>query len=419
MFILNGNGVNISDQCFESCKNLKSIELPKDISYIGYSAFNDCPSLESVIIKNKYARIMNLAFEKSDILTIYSYSGSTAQEYATEYEINFVELKDNNPPEIYNVKGNTTEWTNKDITLEVSASDHENDILEYSFDNGETWQTSNTKTYMENTNGIIIKVKDGEGNIATYEETINIDKIDKIAPTITITPNGSSISENEKIVITVTDTGGSGLSNDNSYQYQLGTSNQEVPTGTWNHYTSGTEFTIGDGLTGDYYLWVRSIEDNAANKASETDYMVSNKFTFNNINEPEIDSEIYIIDEDNAITQILPETNLLDFKNNISTKFDYKIENLSGEEIQESDVIGTGYKLITDANEEYTLIVTGDLNSDGMINLIDLSRTRKYYLKLITLQEEYEKAADTNHDNIVNLADVSVMRKVILELGDL
>ena len=103
-----------------------------------------------------------------------------------------------------------------------------------------------------------------------------------------------------------------------------------------------------------------------------------------------------------------------EFKNNISTEIGYKVVNSSGEEIQDSDLIGTGYKLITDTNKEYTLIVTGDLNGDGNVTLVDLSRLKKFYLGIITLQEDYEKAGDANYDNQVSIVDISIMKKVFL-----
>lgn len=148
---------------------------------------------------------------------------------------------------------------------------------------------------------------------------------------------------------------------------------------------------------------------------------VVKEINITNIEEPEptddtIISSEYAIDTNlSYISKIIPETNLTEFNNNISTQIGYKVINLSGVEIQDSDLIGTGYKLITDTNKEYKLIVTGDLNSDGNINLIDLSRIRKYHLKMITIQEEYQKAADANYDNKVNLIDLSIVRKVSLK----
>ena len=62
----------------------------------------------------------------------------------------------------------------------------------------------------------------------------------------------------------------------------------------------------------------------------------------------------------------------------------------------------------------FDLIVTGDLNGDGNVTLVDLSRLKKFYLGIITLQEDYEKAGDANYDNQVSIVDISIMKKVFL-----
>lgn len=201
---------------------------------------------------------------------------------------------DDMAPIILDIKGNPTDWTNQKVTLTINAVDEgkvcssnqgvtwEGRGLEkqaYSFDGGQTWQESNQKTFTEN-NSIKVQVRDVAGNI--QENTVDITKIDRTPPTITISPNGANVSQKQNVTITVEDIGGSGLSSNNSYQYQLGTSRTEVPTETWQNYTSGTEFTIGQGLTGDYYLWIKTIADNVGNKSTETEYMVSEMFTFDN-----------------------------------------------------------------------------------------------------------------------------------------
>jgi hypothetical protein len=82
--------------------------------------------------------------------------------------------------------------------------------------------------------------------------------------------------------ITTADSGGSGLKTANSYQYQLGDSNTVAPTETWSSYTSGTAVTLGPDLTGDYYLWVKQIADNAGNVSVATTgaYTVAGPFVF-------------------------------------------------------------------------------------------------------------------------------------------
>ena len=97
------------------------------------------------------------------------------------------EIRDIKAPEIQQVEGQSQEWTNQDVTLTVTAQDNESGLQEnaYSFDGGKTWQAENTKTYNQNTAGIVIKVRDEAGNEATYQ-TIDITNIDKTGPEILI-----------------------------------------------------------------------------------------------------------------------------------------------------------------------------------------------------------------------------------------
>ena len=139
------------------------------------------------------------------------------------------------------------------------------------------------------------------------------------------------------------------------------------------------------------------------------------------VEEPEIDdtiksSKYEVNTSSNMISKITPDTDVSTFKSNISTEVGYKVVDNSGNEIQNSDLVVTGDKLITDTGKEYVLIVTGDLNSDGDITISDLSKLRKHILKAEILEDEYQKAADINNDGDVTLNDVSMMRKVILNI---
>ena len=130
-----------------------------------------------------------------------------------------------------------------------------------------------------------------------------------------------------------------------------------------------------------------------------------------------ITSSVYVITT-TMIDKISPNTDVNTFKNNISTEVGYTIVNAKGEELQNTQEIGTGYKLITETNKEYTLIVTGDLTGDGNITLIDMSLLRKHYLEIESLQGEYLKAADMDNNNIISLRDIANMRKTILEIDE-
>ncbi len=121
----------------------------------------------------------------------------------------------------------------------------------------------------------------GNNNIATYNTIL----IDQTKPKVSIVANTTSMSKTKQVTITVSDEGGSGFSGSNSYQYYVSTSNTSLSGGSWQNYTNGTAFTIGSGVTGTRYIWVKQIADNAGNKsvATTSNYHVSTAYTFDNI----------------------------------------------------------------------------------------------------------------------------------------
>lgn len=124
---------------------------------------------------------------------------------------------------------------------------------------------------------------DEEGNENAASNVSRI-TIDTIAPTITATPNTSEELETVDVTIIVEDVG-TGLSNNTEYKYIVSASNTEVPNEVWNNYTNGKEITIGDGLKGTYYLWIKGVEDKAGNTSAGTveGYTVIGPYDFTNL----------------------------------------------------------------------------------------------------------------------------------------
>ena len=111
---------------------------------------------------------------------------------------------DTTAPVISSVSGNPTSYTNDDVTLKVTATDETYGIYRYSFDNGSTWQSSNSKTFSSNQT-VKIKVKDYAGNISDTK-SVPISKIDKTKPSATfsygeVTDNYMPVD----VTITITD----------------------------------------------------------------------------------------------------------------------------------------------------------------------------------------------------------------------
>ena len=83
---------SIGEYAFRLCTSLASITIPDSVTSIGHEAFSYCSSLTSVTILSKTATIYDSEYTIDDGATIYGYTGSTAEAYATKYGRTFVAL---------------------------------------------------------------------------------------------------------------------------------------------------------------------------------------------------------------------------------------------------------------------------------------------------------------------------------------
>ena len=94
---------------FNSCIELREIEIPENITYIGHNAFNNCQSLLKVTILNQNVTIRNdITYNDKTTFnngldetgssffagTIYGYNNSTAQAFAERNSYKFESLGD-------------------------------------------------------------------------------------------------------------------------------------------------------------------------------------------------------------------------------------------------------------------------------------------------------------------------------------
>ena len=102
-------------------------------------------------------------------------------------------------PIINSITHNPTIWTNNQVTVTVNASAYEGGrIVEYSFDNGKTWQSTNTYVVSNNTT-LNILAKDNLGTISNISE-YSITNIDKVAPIISGNQNVNANEQPEAII---------------------------------------------------------------------------------------------------------------------------------------------------------------------------------------------------------------------------
>lgn len=88
------NGVTmIGSQAFYGCEKLKAVNIPASVTAIKDYAFDECTSLSRIYIPKTVTEIGDHSFERiADNATIYGYTGTKAEEYATKWNKNFQPL---------------------------------------------------------------------------------------------------------------------------------------------------------------------------------------------------------------------------------------------------------------------------------------------------------------------------------------
>ena len=82
---------------------------------------------------------------------------------------------------------------------------------------------------------------------------------------------------------------------------------------------------------------------------------------------------------------------------------------------KETTEVGTGCVLKLDG-KEYAIVIRGDVNGDGAINIIDANLIRRYAAKLIVPDELQKLAADVCQDGRVNVIDANYIRRYAAKL---
>ena len=87
--------------------------------------------------------------------------------------------------------------------------------------------------------------------------------------------------------------------------------------------------------------------------------------------------------------------------------------------VSKTVLLGTGmYARIMKGDvlvKEYTVIVTGDINGDGKINITDMIAAKADVLNKTNLIGAYEKACDVNADGKINITDFIKIKAVTLK----
>lgn len=268
------------------------------------------------------------------------------------------------------------------------------DVMNKLNDTIEKYNMYNASIDIENTKNLIEKAKKLYNNsIQTnniYENMLNKQRILNITETITsifdIKVENCINEEKSKIKITYDKDINSLTSENITVKLTIGENTKITNNGGKNTYTftkNGTFKFVLD-IIGNIY----EVPITISNISKE--YIVDNQF----------------------IKNITKETSLTELKENLNLNNYTVIRNGKVIDTQNS-LIATGDILKTDSNQ-YTLIVCGDINSDGKVSAYDIVEYRKYLLEYTKFNDIKGKGADTNNDNILDAKDLVGLRKIIL-----
>lgn len=120
----------------------------------------------------------------------------------------------------------------------------------------------------------------------------------------------------------------------------------------------------------------------------------------------------------NNNSSILSGNNIITTGNNLTTLIKNNIPS-AAVTISNPNNIGTGTTLTVNNNgsKTYTLLVYGDNNGDGDINILDLLRTQKHIMGANKLSGVLEKSMDVNKDGTVDILDLLIIQKHILDIN--
>ena len=269
----------------------------------------------------------------------------------------------NNP---VTIEYNITELTNQNVKATIKT-DAEIQITNNSNSKEHTFEQNGSFTFEYTIKGRALKI------------TATVENIDKVAPTISGIQNGKLYTE--PVTPKVND--------ENLQSIELKLNSQVV-----------SNYENGDTLEEEGFYEITA-NDKAGNTITRYFQIFINTDTNYKI-------------EENYIKNVTNNTTKSDFDEKINLSVNYKITR-NGEEVSQDDILATGDILTTETGDEYIIIVPGDINKDGKVDLKDFIKMRIYLLLENNLDDIEKVAADCNLDGqVIGVKDYIRMRLIIL-----
>ncbi len=427
---------SIGDYAFEGCNSLTFVTLSNQVTCISYGAFQNCDSLVSITIPNSVTRIGVEAFYSCDSLTSVTIGNSV-----THIEYNAF-LKCNSLKEIY-YTGTEEDWNKISIgeqneSLE-SSSVHYNyvPIHIHTIVNDKAIAPTCTETGL--TEGSHCS---SCGDILVEQQVIealghNVVTDPAVAPTTTesgltdgyhcsncglvfkeqetIRPLGCIVNmDSEKVIGCYDDTLIFEAEGDTVTYQWYATNNEDLSKSVAVRGATSTDFSPmdyygnGNETKFKYFYCVANVEINGV-KLQTTSSMCLNAFALME------ESDYSIVDYENAVIYTDSVNNVNEHSNIVSIDVAERLTTTFAPSYQygETKSYGTGTTVTLqgsgDGKTVFTVIVYGDTNGDGIVDVLDTAQVANVSNNKATLEGAYSTAADINGDGNIDVNDYSAV----------
>ena len=175
--------------------------------------------------------------------------------------------------------------------------------------------------------------------------------------------------------------------------------------------TSGVKMEKEVSQEGSYYLYVKVTDQKGHETISHSNAFVVKLLKINldeSIDAKNINGVNYII-----LSKETKANELIGKITSDDDKYTIKIKNSDCTE-DVTDNIKTGDVLVAEGEENYKLykiVVKGDINKDGIIDVSDILQLNQYRLEKVELDEEQKIVADVDENNEININDIFIINK--------
>lgn len=425
-----GTSIDTLDKyAFYSCTKLDNVVLPQNLKIIDEYAFANCTSLTKIYIPSTTFSIADNAFNNSNNVTIYGEYGSSVHTYAVEKGIPFVSLSNRDYTDIINLINavgylNESKYTTESYSAVKTAYDTAVEVKNDFFSTQAQIDTAANELGVAFKSLKLIAMLDLEATVAEAKQLLeNSDiytdfSVSQLSDTIT---SAEGIIQKTNPTSTEVENMTALLKNKiNSLQLQSNADLQALVNNANQIINSSSDIYTVDSIL---ELTTAIANANAVlESADSTDESFKSEIETltSKINALHLISYDTLADSVNNIQQEI-NTNGYKYTDDsikaVQDEIDIANALLSNPDATNDELVAQNDKL-TQAYNSLVTATSGDVNSDGTINVTDVLLILKNVIGSIEFNAKQQYVADLDSDGIISVIDAVMLQRIILEINE-